>query len=219
MQAPTVNNATAVSIDDRATALTRARYQRISPIYDLLELVTERRFRRWRKKLWQLVRGPEILEVGVGTGKNIEYWPVHSETTAIDLTPGMLDIARNRAMRLDWDVDLRLGDVQSLEFPSASFDTVVATCVFCSVPDPVLGLREIGRVVRRGGQVVLLEHMRVNVPIIGAMMDALNPIIVQLWGANINRRTLENIRAAGLHIEQVENLDPMGMFKLIVARS
>ena len=72
MQAPTVNNATAVSIDDRATALTRARYQRISPIYDLLELVTERRFRRWRKKLWQLVRGPEILEVGVGTGKNIE---------------------------------------------------------------------------------------------------------------------------------------------------
>ncbi len=219
MQAPTVNNATAVSIDDRATALTRARYQRISPIYDLLELVTERRFRRWRKKLWQLVRGPEILEVGVGTGKNIEYWPVHSEITAIDLTPGMLDIARNRAMRLDWDVDLRLGDVQSLEFPSASFDTVVATCVFCSVPDPVLGLREIGRVVRRGGQVVLLEHMRVNVPVIGVMMDALNPIIVQLWGANINRRTLENIRVAGLHIEQVENLDPMGMFKLIVARS
>src|SRR5512134_2489534 len=204
-------------LDNDATALTQKRYQRIAPLYDKIESLMEGRFRPWRRKLWQSVRGPEVLEVGVGTGKNIEYWPANAEVTAIDLTPGMLAIARQRAMSLDWDADLRLGDVQSLEFPSASFDTVVATFVFCSVPDPVQGLREIGRVIRPGGQILLLEHVRIDRPVIGKMMDALAPIIVRLNGASINRRTIENIRIAGLQIEQVEDLDSMGMFKFLLA--
>lgn len=206
-------------VDGQATALTRARYQRISPIYDKIEWLMERRFKPWRQKLWQSVRGPEVLEVGVGTGKNMDYWPVGLDIAAIDLTPGMLDIARHRAWSLGCDVDLRLGDVQSLEFPSASFDTVLATFVFCSVPDPVKGLREIGRVVRPSGQILLLEHVRIDRPIIGTLMDVLAPLIVRLNGANINRRTVENVRLAGLQIERVEDLDDMGMFKLISARS
>jgi ubiquinone/menaquinone biosynthesis C-methylase UbiE len=179
----------------------------------------ERRFRRWRKQLWQAVSGPNVLEVGVGTGKNIEFWPADLKITAIDLTPGMLEFARQRLKSLNREADLRLADVQSLEFASASFDTVVATFVFCSVPDPVLGLREIGRVVRQGGQILLLEHIRIDRPFIGTLMDILAPIIVRLNGASINRRTLENVRAAGLQIEWVENLDDMGMFKLICAHS
>jgi ubiquinone/menaquinone biosynthesis C-methylase UbiE len=215
----TILNPAVVQIDD-ATALTRARYQRISPVYDRMEWLMERRTRPWRAKLWQLVKGPRVLEVGVGTGKNIEYWPLNAEIVAIDLTPGMLDIARHRAFSSDWDVDLRLGDVQALDFPSASFDTVVATFVFCSVPDPVQGLREIGRVVRAGGQVLLLEHVRIDRPGIGTMMDLFTPLVVRLNGANINRRTVENVRIAGLDIERVEDLDGNnGMFKLIYARS
>lgn len=209
----------AIKYVNDATALTQARYQRISPIYDRIEALMERRFKPWRKKLWQAVRGPEVLEVGVGTGKNMDYWPIDLDITGIDLTPGMLDIACRRAWSLDWDVDLRLGDVQSLEFPSASFDTVVATFVFCSVPDPVQGLREIGRVVRPGGQILLLEHIRIDRPVIGIIMDLLAPLVVRLNGANINRRTIENVRLAGLHIDKVENLDKMGMFKLIFAHS
>ena len=100
-----------------------------------------------------------------------------------------------------------------------SFDTVVAAFVFCSVPDPVLGLRELGRVVRPNGQILLLEHVRIDRPLIGIFMDILAPVIVRLIGANINRRTVEHVRLAGLHIQQVENLDDMGMFKLISARS
>jgi phosphatidylethanolamine/phosphatidyl-N-methylethanolamine N-methyltransferase len=88
-------------IDDEATALTRARYQRISPVYDRIEWLMERRFRPWREKLWQFVYGPKVLEVGVGTGKNIEFWPLNCEITAIDLTPGMLDIARQHAKSLN----------------------------------------------------------------------------------------------------------------------
>jgi len=180
----------------------------------------ERRFQPWRENLWKFVHGPRVLEVGVGTGKNIEFWPPNCRMTAIDLTPGMLDIARQLAKSLNkQDADLFLADVQHLELPSGIFDTVVATFVFCSVPDPVQGLREIGRVVRPGGQVLLLEHVRIDRPVVGAMMDILAPLVVRLNGANINRRTIENVRIAGLHIERVKDLDRMGMFKLIFARS
>lgn len=214
----TILDPSAKYLENDATALTQKRYQRIAPLYDKIESLMEGRFRPWRRKLWQSVRGPEVLEVGVGTGKNIEYWPANTEVTAIDLTPGMLAIARQRAISLKWDADLRLGDVQSLEFPSASFDTVVATFVFCSVPDPVQGLREVGRVVRPDGQILLLEHVRIDRPVVGALMDLVTPLVVRINGANINRRTVENVHAAGLHIDRVEDLDSMGMFKLIFAR-
>jgi ubiquinone/menaquinone biosynthesis C-methylase UbiE len=206
------------NLDDTATALTRQRYQRISGIYDRMEGMMERRFGPWRQKVWKCANGPSILEVGVGTGKNMEFWPRESNVTAVDLTPGMLEIARQRATKLQRSGDdLLLADVQHLHFPSRIFDTVIATFVFCSVPDPVQGLRELGRVVRLDGHIVLLEHVRIDRPIIGPLMDALSPLIVRLNGANINRRTLTNVQIAGLKIDQVIDLDKMGMFKLIFA--
>jgi ubiquinone/menaquinone biosynthesis C-methylase UbiE len=205
---------------NEATALTRARYQRISPIYDKVESLMESRFRPWRKRLCSEVRGPQVLEVGVGTGKNMEFWPLHFKITAIDLTPGMLTIAQERAKHLNrHDHDLRLGDVQHLNFSSRSFDSVIATFVFCSVPDPIQGLRELGRVVRPNGQILLLEHVRVDHYVIGTLMDLIAPLIVRLYGASINRRTVENVTAAGLKIDHVKELDAMGMFKLISARA
>ena len=191
----------------RQTAATRARYNRIAPIYDALEAFTERAaFDAWRRELWAAVPAGRVLEVGVGTGKNLPYYPAGAQVTAIDLSERMLERARRRAADLGTQVDLRLMDAQRLEFTDGAFDAAVATFVFCSVPDPLLGLRELGRVVRPGGDIWLLEHMRVDRPVIGRLMDLFNPLVVRVMGANINRRTVENVRRAGLTVVEVEHL-------------
>jgi len=207
-----------LTLEDKATTLTRARYQRLSSVYDVMEGSMERRYFPWRKRLWEMASGTEILEVGVGTGKNMPFYPHGIKITAIDLTPGMLDRARKRASDLRLNISLKIGDVQALEFPDSHFDNVVATFVFCSVPNPVLGLKELRRVVKPDGKILLLEHMRPENEVMAKMMDMMNPLVVRLMGANINRRTVENIHLAGLRVESIQDLAMQGMFKLIVAR-
>ncbi len=204
-------------MDVMSSARTKARYNRIARLYDLVETMSEGRFKPWRQLLWSQARG-NILEVGVGTGKNFPYHPRTAKVTGIDLSDQMLVRAQKRARHLGSTIQLSEGDVQALEFPDNSFDTAAATFVFCSVPDPVQGLRELNRVVKPGGQILLLDHVRINSPTIGRLMDGLNPLVVRLWGANINRDTVENVKRAGLDIESIRDLGPMKMVKLIAAR-
>jgi ubiquinone/menaquinone biosynthesis C-methylase UbiE len=155
-------------------------------------------FGRLREALWG--RAPaagRILEVGVGTGINMRHYPPAARVTAIDISDRMLAKARARAKRQHLDVDLAVMDAQRMDFADDSFDAVVATCVFCSVPDPVAGLREVRRVLKPGGTLLLLEHVRSANPVVGKLMDWLNPLVVRVSGANINRRTVDNVRLAG----------------------
>jgi len=182
---------------------TRRRYNRIAPFYDSMEwLMEQRRFAAWRSRLISGIQERKILEAGVGTGKNLSYYPPDSHVVAVDFSPRMLERAQKRVVRLGLHTDLIEMDVERLAFPDHSFDAVLATFVFCSVPDPVNGLRELRRVCRPGGRLFLLEHMRPEGRWLGWVFDRLNPIVVRIVGANINRRTMENIRLAGWRVEK-----------------
>lgn len=198
---------------------TRDRYDRIAPVYDLMEGMVERGvFARWRRKLWHRLSSGRVLEVGVGTGKNIVYYPKSAEVMAVDLSPGMLKNASRRVRASNADVGLAQMTAEALAFPDNTFDHVVCTFVFCSVPGPVEGLRELGRVCKPEGTILLMEHVRIDRPIIGPVMDIANPLAVHVTGANINRRTEENVSRAGLSLVKVENLIPLGLVKLITAQ-
>ena len=205
-------------MDVQATAKTKARYNRLAPVYDLQETILEHlAFSRWRERLWSQIVGNRVLEVGVGTGKNIPYHPADVQITAIDLSEGMLAQAKRRAQKVASDTGLALADAQRLPFADDVFDAAVGTFVFCSVPDPVLGLQELSRVVRHGGKIFLLEHVRVNKPVIGRLMDLLDPFVVRMMGPHINRQTVQNVDQAGLGIDRVDELAPGGLVKLILA--
>ncbi|WP_258361097.1 class I SAM-dependent methyltransferase [Moorella sulfitireducens] len=184
------------------TEIIKNRYNRTALFYDWMDRMISG---DWRRRVWQEARG-RVLEVGVGTGANFPFYPPECRVTAIDFSPGMLARARQKLQMAPAPVDLIEMDVQHLEFEDASFDTVVATCVFCTVPDPVQGLKEVRRVCRPEGRIVLLEHVRSEHWFFGPVMDALNPLVLYLIGSNINRRTVANVRMAGIEIEREEDL-------------
>lgn len=204
---------------DRSAATVRARYNRVARVYDLEQKLEEPLvFGRLRKALWaEAPSTGEILEIGVGTGINMRHYPPGARMTAIDISDRMLDKARSRAQRDHVPVDLALMDAQHLVFADGSFDAVIATCVFCSVPDPIAGLREALRVLKPGGVALMLDHVRSENAVVGKLMDLLNPLAVRVSGANINRRTVENVRAAGFADLNVSS-HAFGMIKTIRAR-
>ena len=169
--------------------------------------------RRARQRLLGRATGT-VLELGIGTGLNLPYYPRDVRLTGVDLSPRMLDRARRRANTLAREITLAVADIQHLPYPDASFDTVTATCVFCSVADPVRGLREAARVVCPTGRVLLYEHVRPTDPVLAKLADLLSPLTRRLMGPELNRRTEDNVTAAGLHIIEI---DRHGMWREIVA--
>lgn len=192
------------------------RYDRVAWIFDYIEFPMERMAaKKWREKLFSQLEGQHILEVGVGTGKNLEYYPSEKYVIGIDLSEKMLVRARKKTVFLAKVFTLLKMDVQALQFPDGYFDTAVSTFVFCSVTEPVKGLRELHRVLKRKGKAYFLEHVRPQ-GFRGWIFDLLSPIFVRIMGANINRETRKNIEKAGFVILQEENLF-WDIFKLIAA--
>lgn len=196
--------------------IVRSRYDRIARFYDVLESPMERLATPWRTEIARELYG-RVLEVGVGTGADVPYYPADIDVIAIDISGKMLWKAKAKFSDRN-NVGFVQMDVERLAFADNTFDCVLTACVFCSVPDPVHGLREMRRVCKEGGKIVMLEHVRSERPLLGPLMDALNPIPLHLYGANINRRTLDNLRRAGLGNIDVEDLW-LDIFKKIVVRN
>jgi ubiquinone/menaquinone biosynthesis C-methylase UbiE len=185
----------------------KQRYDRIAPFFDGMEACMEGLFfKRWRKRLWAKVQGEHILEIGVGTGKNFDFYPANAQITAIDFSPAMLKLATEKAQRNNVAVALNLMDVESLCYADNCFDTVVASFVFCSVPHPRKGLKELQRVCKPGGKVILLEHVLSSRPPMAWLMNCFNPLVVNAVGANINRQTLKNVQGCGFSKVYVDSM-------------
>lgn len=189
----------------------KKRYNRTSKFYDWMDIMIKDEV---RKKVLSHAHG-KVLEAGVGTGKNLQFYPPDCEVTGIDFSPGMLEKARKRVEGRSGITLLEM-DIQNLDFPDNFFDTIVATCVFCSVPNPIRGLKELRRVCKLDGKLIFLEHIRSDKKMMGLIMDVLNPLAVRLIGANINRRTLENMESANLHLERIDT-EGMDILKLVIA--
>ena len=200
------DSASAPERSPEATEIIRRRYDRIAPFYDLVDAPMELGARRWRPYLWSRLQGQRVLELGVGTGKNVPFYPAGATLTATDISERMLERAARRAEKLCVSVHFEIADAQQLSFASGTFDSVVATFLFCSVPDPALGLAEARRVLKPGGQLLLLEHVLSRRPLLRRLMRWLDPIPFHLWGAHINRDTVETVRAAGFVVTQERDL-------------
>jgi len=171
---------------------------------------------RLRKKLLSKVTG-KILDVACGTGLNIPMFPAGSEITAVDLSPNMLEIARANATKHGLKVNLAVMDAEHLEFPDGSFDTVVSTLSTCTFPDPVKALREMKRVCRRNGLILLLEHGHSNLPWLANFQDRNEYKHFQEHaGCRWNQDSLDLVQSAGIKVLRSKR-NILGMFHSIEA--
>ncbi|MTI81634.1 MAG: class I SAM-dependent methyltransferase [Firmicutes bacterium] len=198
---------------DNITEVIKRRYNRTAMFYDWMDFMISDSV---RKDALSMAKG-KVLEVGVGTGKNLSLYPSRCKITGIDFSKEMLKRARDKAKKLNLSVELLEMDAQKMDFDDNTFDTVVSTCVFCSVPDPVKGLEEVKRVCKPNGQIILLEHVRSANPAIGKVMDFLNPITLKMVGSNINRETVGNVNKAGISLKEVADVGKTKILKLIIA--
>ncbi|MDD5211082.1 MAG: methyltransferase domain-containing protein [Sulfuricurvum sp.] len=185
---------------------TAKRYTRIAKLYDLFQWPLEvLSLNRLRGQVIAQAQG-KILEVGVGTGKNLPFYPLHADLTGIDFSSGMLDIARQKMVVIGLpQYELIEMDIEEMSFLDESFDTIVSTFVFCTVPHPEKGLSELYRVLKPGGRVVFLEHMKSSSKWLNGFLWVMDKITTPLLGTSMLRETQKEIEKAGFTILSSEN--------------
>lgn len=177
-------------------------WDRRARLYDVCEGSQLRRGTA-KAKLFDHMQG-RVLFVAIGTGVDIRFFPPHHEIFAADISQEMLRRAERRRMHYDGSLELVQADVMNLGFADESFDTVITSCTMCSVPDPVQALRELHRVLRPGGSILMFEHVRSRSAVFGLMLDLMT-VWTRLGGTEMNRDTLGNARKAGFEITRIES--------------
>ncbi len=159
----------------------------------------------------------DVLEVAVGSGLNLAHYPPDVRLTGIDISPAMLDIARDRASGLSRDVELQVGDAEHLDFPDASFDTVVCTFSLCAIPDERRAVAEMQRVLRPGGLLLLADHVSSSSRLARGVQRLLEIVAVPMGGEHFLRRPRNTIQGGRMTIEQQERFK-LGIVERLAAR-
>jgi ubiquinone/menaquinone biosynthesis C-methylase UbiE len=159
----------------------------------------------------------EVLEIGIGTGRNLPHYGDDVRLTGVELSPAMLEIARARAHELGREVDLRVGDAQALEFGDESFDTVVCTLSLCTIPDDRAAVAEMRRVLRPGGRLLLLEHVRSPLLWVRLGQRLLDPLAVRFEADHLLREPLGHLRAEGFEVDRLGR-SKLGIVERVSAR-
>lgn len=158
-----------------------------------------------------------VLEVAIGTGLNLAYYPAAVALTGIELSPAMLALARRRAAEPGREVDLRVGDGEALDVDDTSFDTVACTFSLCAIPDDRRAVTEMVRVLRPGGLLVLADHVRSTNPVLRSGQRLAELISVPVAGEHFRRRPIELVTAAGLRVEEHDRF-ALGIVERLAAR-
>ena len=170
---------------------------RTASVYDYMMRALDRiMIKSWRKKQWGMVKGPLVLEAGVGTGLNADFYNDEFHITALDNNQSFLEKARRRADVKDKKADFILGDIENLPFNANSFDTALTTFLFCQLERPQLGMAELYRVLKPGGQLLLLEHVR-TYGLFGRLLEKISAPLYRITGDHIARDTEEIAAEAG----------------------
>lgn len=197
---------------------TAEKYSQIAPRYDLyqypLELLL---FQRLRAEAISYARG-KTLEVGIGTGKNLPYYRSGIELSAVDFSLAMLKVAQEKQKNIhDKHLQLLAMDIQALGFADNSFDTIISTFVFCTVPDPLAGLKELHRVLKPSGKAIFLEHMKSNHGLLNVFLAMMNFFTTRFLGTSMVRETQKNMSLAQFTIQSVEH-KVFDVVRLIIAK-
>jgi len=191
------------------------KWDNAAKMYDFMNGGVERRYGDKKRDWFARAEGITLL-VAVGTGLDLQYFLPGNRVIGIDISAKMLEKAKKKLDNSMLDVKLIRSDVQMLGFADNTFDFVVTSCTFCSVPDSVAGLKEVLRVMKPGGKLLMFEHVRSDIFWMGPMMDLLT-YVARKFGPNLNRRTKENVIRAGFKLTREINicLDIVKLFEAI----
>ena len=195
-------------------SITQRRWDKASGAYDLFSSGAERRWEAAKRESLSHVRG-RVLFLAVGTGLEVPFFPSGLDITGMDISWGMLSQAKSRAAVYEGEFRLAQSDVEHLAFRDDAFDAVVTSCTFCSVPDPVAGLRELRRVLKPGGELRMFEHTGSRWFPFNLMLNAMTPI-TRRFGPEMNRDTVSNVVKAGFKLRSMQNVY-LDVVKIIVA--
>ncbi len=199
-----------------ADAVTQAKWDKMAPRFDSMAAKgAEARWKPFKSALFANMKG-KVLFMALGTGLDIPAFPPGQDITAIDISPKMIEQAQKRIADYDGTIHAEVMDVHDMAYPEGSFDQAFTSCTFCSVPNPVEGLKAIYRVLKPGGELFMFEHTGSRFHPFGRMMDLMTSLTERI-GPSMNRDTVSNVKAAGFEVVEVENVF-LDVVKMIKAR-